>query len=207
MKLEGKVALVAGAGGALGRAIAEELAESGARTAPLACDFADPKAVEAAVVEAMAALGQIDILVDVASPADGEGPAVAQLPGHLALARAVVKHMEGRGYGKLVFVAPVPGARGPAPATGAATGALIGLTRALARELAPRGVTVNCVCPGPMDSMAQGAPEEAKALAARTPMRRLARPEDVAAAVAFLASDAAAYVTGIALGVDGGAAN
>ena len=189
------------------------------RCAYFMCDVADPRQVERAVAAVLAAFNRIDILVNIAAAAQGhdfmddlagkvEGEVGAKLAGILALSQAVLRHMAPRGYGKVVNVAL--DAAAPAAFDGTLRGAVFGLTQTMAREFAPQGINVNCVFPGPTESPArreleEREPEGAAASLEVIPMKRAARPEEVAAAVAFLASDQAGYVTGITLGVNGGA--
>ena len=124
------------------------------------------------------------------------------------LSRAVMRGMMKARWGRIISITSVVGASGnPGQANYAAAKAgLVGMTKSLARELGSRSITVNCVAPGFIDTdMTRALPEEQKtALLAQIPLGRLGRPEDIAAAVAYLASPAAAYITGAVLHVNGG---
>jgi 2-hydroxycyclohexanecarboxyl-CoA dehydrogenase len=133
------------------------------------------------------------------------------LKGTLLVTRAVLDGMIARGSGRIVNIGSDAGRVGSSAEVvySATKGGVIAFSKALAREVARHGITVNCVCPGPTDTalLEQVREFDEKlhaSLARAVPLRRLGRPEDVAAAVVFLASDAAAYITGQTLSVSGG---
>lgn len=194
-------------------------AELGEHTVGVACDVSDAAQVEAAVEAAEAALGPVDILVNNAglardqillrmSEADWDAVLDANLKGAFLTTRAVTRGMLKRRAGRIVNIASVVGLSGnKGQANYAASKAgLIGFTKAVAKEYASRNILVNCVAPGFIETdMTAGLPVEARGpLLQRIPLGRLGRPEDVAGAVLFLASDLAGYVTGQVLVVDGG---
>jgi 3-oxoacyl-[acyl-carrier protein] reductase len=175
--------------------------------------------VEAAIAAADAALGPIDILVNNAgltrdnlllrlSEADWDAVLDANLKGAFHTTRAVIKGMMKRRAGRIVNITSIVGLTGnKGQANYAASKAgLIGFTKSVAKEYASRGVLVNCVAPGFIDTeMTAALPDAARAtLLQDIALGRLGRPEDVAGAVLFLASDLAGYVTGQVLVVDGG---
>ena len=240
--LSGKSALVTGASGGLGGAIAAALHRQGARVAlsgtrrealerlakelgenaiALPADLADPTAVEALVPAAETALGALDILVNNAGLTrdnlflrmkDEEWDRViaVNLTAAFRLARASLKGMMRRRYGRIIGITSIVGVTGN-PGQGnyaAAKAGLIGMSKALAAEVASRNITVNCVAPGfiatPMtDSLNE---KQREAILASVPMGRLGEGADIAAAVVYLASREAAYVTGQTLHVNGGMA-
>jgi 3-oxoacyl-[acyl-carrier protein] reductase len=194
-------------------------ARLGERAAGFACDVAQGVQVEAAIAAAEAALGPIDILVNNAgltrdnlllrlSEADWDAVLDANLKGAFHTTRIVIKGMMKRRAGRIVNITSIVGLTGnQGQANYAASKAgLIGFTKSVAKEYASRGVLVNCVAPGFIETdMTAALPDAARAtLLEDIALGRLGRPEDVAGAVLFLASDLAAYVTGQVLVVDGG---
>jgi 3-oxoacyl-[acyl-carrier protein] reductase len=210
-----KVAIV-GRDAERARAVAADLGE---RTVGVACDVAKGDQVEAAVAAAEAALGPITILVNNAGLTrdnillrltDDDWDAVldANLKGAFHTTRAVIKGMMKRRAGRIVNLSSIVGLTGnKGQANYAASKAgLIGFTKSIAKEYASRGILANCIAPGFIETdMTAALPEAAKAtLLEGIALGRLGRPEDVAGAVLFLASDLAAYITGQVLVVDGG---
>jgi 3-oxoacyl-[acyl-carrier protein] reductase len=193
--------------------------ELGPETVGVACDVADAGQVEAAIALAQAALGPIDILVNNAgltrdnlllrlSEEDWDVVLDANLKGAFFTTRAVIKGMMKRRWGRIINISSVVGLTGnKGQANYAASKAgLVGLTKSVAKEYAGRGILANCVAPGFIETdMTAALPSEARtALLEQIALGRLGRPEDIAAAVLFLASDLAAYITGQVLVVDGG---
>jgi 3-oxoacyl-[acyl-carrier protein] reductase len=216
--LRGAGARVAITGRDAGRARAAA-AELGDGVAGFGCELADPAQIEAAVAAAEAALGPIDILVNNAgltrdqivlrmSESDWDTVLDANLKGAFLAIRAILKGMMKRKAGRIINVTSIVGLTGnKGQANYAASKAgLIGLTKSVAKEYASRNILVNCVAPGFVETdMTGGLPVEARAsLLQQIALGRLGRPEDVAGAVLFLASDMAAYITGQVLVVDGG---
>ena len=188
----------------------------------LAADVADRASVEAMVGTVRERHGRIDVLVNNAGwdkvgafvdsdPADWDRIIAINLYGVLHTSRAVLPVMAAQGGGRVVNLASDAGRVGSSGEAvySAAKGGVIAFTKTTAREMARHGVTVNCVCPGPTDtalfaSVTEDDPALRNALIKAIPLRRLAQPADVAGAVAFLASDEAAYITGQTLSVSGG---
>ena len=240
--LSGKSALVTGASGGIGGAIARALhglgagvalsgtrvealealkTELGERAAIVPCDLSQGEAVDALFGAAEEALGQVDILVNNAGltrdnlalrMTDEEWQQVldVNLTAAFRLSRAALKAMMRRRAGRIVGVTSVVGVTGnPGQANYAASKAgMIGMCKSLAAEFASRGITVNCVAPGFIETAMTDALVEAQRekLLERIPSGRLGAADDVAAAVAFLASDEASYITGQTLHVNGGLA-
>jgi 3-oxoacyl-[acyl-carrier protein] reductase len=198
------------------RAVAAELGE---RTAGVGCDVAVAEQVEAALAAAESALGPIDVLVNNAgltrdnilvrlTDADWDAVLDANLKGAFHTTRAVIKGMMKRRSGRIINVTSIIGLVGnKGQANYAASKAgLIGFTKSVAKEYAGRGILANCIAPGYIETdMTSGLPDAAKAtLLQDIALGRLGRPEDVAGAALFLASDLATYITGQVLVVDGG---
>jgi 3-oxoacyl-[acyl-carrier protein] reductase len=183
------------------------------------CDVASAEQVDAVVVAVEKDLGAVDILVNNAgvtkdnvflrlSDADWDHVLEANLKGAFRTIRAASRGMMKKRWGRIINVSSVVGLIGnKGQANYAASKAgLLGLTKSIARELASRGITVNAVAPGfiETDMTAALTAEQRAALAKQIPLERLGSPADVARAVLFLASDAAAYITGQVIVVDGG---
>jgi 3-oxoacyl-[acyl-carrier protein] reductase len=240
--LTGKTALVTGATGGIGGAIARALhaqgatvaasgtrrealdalaAELGDRVHVLPCNLADKDDVETLVPRADAAMGQIDILVNNAAitrdnifvrlkDEDWDQVIAVDLTAFFRLARAGVRGMMRRRYGRIIGITSIVGVAGNAGQGNyaAAKAGMIGMAKSLAHEVASRNVTVNCVCPGFITTPMTDALNEKQreGILATVPAGRLGTAAETAAAVVFLASAEAAYVTGHTLHVNGGMA-
>jgi 3-oxoacyl-[acyl-carrier protein] reductase len=201
------------------RELESRLRKSGARVWTGACDLGVPASTATLVEQAVAALGPIDILVNNAGvskdahvmfldAARWDEVLGVNLDGPFHLVRAVVRGMLVRRWGRIINVSS-PSARVPLPgqaAYAASKAGLEGFTRALSKDLAAKGVLVNAVAPGLIETdMLEQMPPEVRAGALKAvAMGRPGTPGEVGAVVAFLASDAAAYITGQVIGVDGG---
>ena len=193
----------------------------GVKALAVRCNVAEAGEVKALMDAAVQAFGRIDILVNNAGitrdgllmmmkDEDFDAVINANLKGTFLCMKAVSRLMMRQRYGRIVNLSSVVGLRGNAGQVNyaASKAGVIGMTKSLAKELATRGVTVNAVAPGFIETdMTAAMPEAAKtATLASIPVARLGAPEDVAKAVAFLASDDAAYITGQVVRVDGGMA-
>lgn len=241
--LSGKAALVTGASGGIGAAIARALHANGAtvglsgrkvealetlaaelggeRVQVLPGELGDAAQIEALAEKAESALGQIDILVNNAgltrdmlfmrlSDEMWDEVIAVNLTGTFRLTRAVSKGMMRRRYGRIVSITSVVGTMGNAGQANyaASKAGLVGMTKSLAQEIATRNVTVNCVAPGFIQTaMTDVLNDKIKeATLSKIPANRFGKPEDVASAVAFLASGEAGYITGQTIHVNGGMA-
>jgi 3-oxoacyl-[acyl-carrier protein] reductase len=240
--LAGKNALITGATGGIGAAIAHALHGQGAtvalsgtrgevlealqrklgeRSHVFQCDLARPEEVEKLVPLAETAMGSLDVLVNNAGITrdmlalrmkDEDWAAVldVNLTAAFRLSRAALRGMMKRRFGRIIGITSVVGVTGnPGQANYAASKAgMIGLTKALAREVASRSITVNCIAPGFIETAMTGglAEKQKESLLAAIPAGRLGAPAEVAAAVVYLASAEAAYITGQTLHVNGGMA-
>ena len=244
MRLSGKVALVTGSAGGIGRSIAELFcaegatvvvndvgSDAGARETLAAIeaaggkgsvemfDVSDAAQVDAGVKNILAAHGRIDILVNNAGitrdnlllrMSEEEFDAVLRvnLKGTYLLTKAVTRHMMKQRSGKVVNISSVVGMMGNAGQSNyaAAKAGILGFTKAIARELAPRNITVNAIAPGFIrTAMTAGLPEAVqKTFLAQIPLGRFAEPQEVAELALFLSSDASSYITGQVIGINGG---
>ena len=215
---------------------ARTLRETGSEAIAITCDVASGEAVTQTVARVQDELGAIDVLANVAGVGDTAGLGGIEtlederwqrvfdvnLSGPFYLCKAILPGMAARGHGAVVNVSSLAGRSKSAnggPAYSSSKAGLLGLTRHLAYDYGPRGIRVNAICPGGVDTpmiraaAAAGAKTEAEAdlrrerLQAYTyfmPIKRLSEPEEQAAAIAFLASDDASYINGVALDVNGG---
>ena len=244
--LSGQTALVTGASGGIGGAIARALhaqgaaiAAAGTRTEALAAlagelgakgepsvhaiaaDLADPAAPDRLLRDAEAALGQIDILVNNAGitrdnlalrlkDEDWQAVIEVNLTAAFRLSRAALRGMVRRRHGRIICITSVVGVTGNAGQANyaAAKAGMIGMAKALAAETASRGVTVNCIAPGMIETAMTGklSEDQRARIAAAIPMGRFGDAADIAAAAVYLASAEAAYVTGQTVHVNGGMA-
>jgi 3-oxoacyl-[acyl-carrier protein] reductase len=201
-------------------ATSREIESLGRRSLALKCDVTDPDQVEATVARVVAELGSVDILVNNAATLDHVGQLGDQtlelwerdlrvnLTGSFNCAQAVWPHMRERGWGRIVNMASVAGTLGGFGQASYSTtkAGVLGLTKTLALEGARHGITANAIVPGIIGTEAFkfGNPEMNERMVKRTALRRPGEPQDVANAIAFLCSDLASYITGVALNVSGG---
>jgi 3-oxoacyl-[acyl-carrier protein] reductase len=240
--LTGRTALVTGASGGIGSAIARALHAQGASVAlsgtrgealeqlaaelngrahALVCNLADKQAVETLVPRAEEAMGSLDILVNNAGMTrdnlfmrlkddDWDDVIAVDLTAGFRLARAAVRGMMRRRFGRIIGITSVVGVTGNAGQGNyaAAKAGMIGMSKALAQEIASRGITVNCVAPGFIETAMTAAlnDKQRETILPRVPVGRLGTSGEIAAAVVYLASNEAAYVTGQTLHVNGGMA-
>ncbi|MDX2167457.1 MAG: SDR family NAD(P)-dependent oxidoreductase, partial [Deltaproteobacteria bacterium] len=201
---------------------ADEIRAAGGRAAALVADVALGDAVEAAFATARAALGPITIVVNVAGIGEFAmlaGMSIGQwdrmlgvhLTGTFHCTRAALPDMVAAGWGRVVNISSVAGLSGGGPGLShyaAAKGGIIAFTKAIAQELGPAGITANAVAPGlidtPMVKEAMVSPEIRARAVEGAPVRRIGHPDDIAAAVAFLVSTEASFVTGQVLSPNGG---
>ena len=240
--LTGKTALVTGASGGIGGAIAKALHDSGAsvalsgtRTGPLEAlrdslggrahvtpaDLGAPDGATQLAKDAEAALGQIDILVNNAGlTRDGLAMRMKEedwnqvlnvnLTASFRLSQAVLRGMMKRRWGRIVAITSIVGVTGNGGQTNyaASKAGLIGMSKSLAQEVASRGITVNCIAPGFIETAMTDAlnEQQRETLAAAVPAGRFGAVEDIAAGAVYLASEEASYITGQTLHINGGMA-
>ena len=246
-QLDGKIALVTGAGAGIGRSVVETFLGEGARViaidrnaerlaalnadfaahadslAPLEADLSSPEGAAKAAKEATAAFGPIDILVNNAGLHDAGASLFAtsneqwgrvfaiNVSAHFWLAKELIPAMVEKGSGSIVSISSAAGlvGGGGGPAYTASKHAVLGLAKAISVEFGPQGIRSNAIAPGVTQTpMLEELPAEAQAgfgqVANSTAARRLGKPSEIAAAVLFLASDAASFVHGAVFAVDGG---
>jgi len=206
----------------LAETTAKEISEATERnTLAVKVDVTDTKSVSEMIDQAMQKFGRVDILVNNAGitrdtlilrmeEADWDAVLAVNLKGAFNCSKAVIRPMMKQRYGRIVNISSVSGQAGQAGQTNysASKAGLIGFTKALAREVASRQITVNAVAPGfiPTSLTNDLSEDLKKSILGATPAGRMGKPEEIAAAVVFLASEEAAYITGQVLGVDGGMA-
>ncbi len=227
-----RVVLVTGGSKGIGQGIAARLAQAGHHVAAtyrsgevpqgvvgVQCDVTDPDQVEAAFAQVESALGTVEVLVANAgitrdtllmrmSDEDWDQVIATNLTGAFRVARRAARPMIRGRFGRIVFISSVVGQMGSAGQVNyaASKSGLVGMARSLARELGSRGVTANVVAPGfiETDMTAELGDDLVKKYAEQIPLGRLGSVDDIAGTVEFLASDAAGYITGALIPVDGG---
>jgi len=218
---EGATVVVTGRDAARAAEVAREIAAGGARAFGFRLEVSDAESVAELLRQVEDQVGAVDILVNNAGVtrdtlllrmSDEEWDEVIRvnLTGAYRLAKGVLRGMMKKRWGRIINISSVVGLIGNPGQTNyaASKAALIGFTKSLAREVASRGITVNAVAPGFIETDMTGAlsKEQQERLAEKIPLGRIGRPEEVASCVAFLASDDASYITGHTLVVDGGLA-
>jgi 3-oxoacyl-[acyl-carrier protein] reductase len=240
--LSGKTALVTGASGGIGGAIARALHGAGAkvllhgtrrdaletlaaslgdRAYVVASDLGDPAAADSLIKSADEAMGQLDILINNAGltrdmlamrmkDEDWQKVIDIDLSAGFRLSRAALRGMLRRRWGRIISITSVVGTTGNAGQANyaAAKAGLVGMSKALAAEVAQRGITVNCVAPGFIATAMTDVltPEQKERIATSIPMGRIGTPDEIACGALFLASDEARYITGQTLHINGGLA-
>ncbi|MBK9240660.1 MAG: 3-oxoacyl-[acyl-carrier-protein] reductase [Acidobacteria bacterium] len=215
----GGATVIAAARGTNAQSTVDAIVAAGGTAELASLDVTDPASVELVTKDVLARHGRIDVLVNNAGVTrdqlllrmkreDWDAVIGANLTGAFTCVQAVLKSMVKARHGRIISITSVVGEAGNAGQANyaASKAGLIGFTKALAQEVASRGITVNAVAPGMIETdmtkaISEGAHDE---WAKKIPLQRLGTPEDVAAAVRFLASDEAAYITGHVLAVNGG---
>ncbi|MEP3265440.1 MAG: 3-oxoacyl-ACP reductase FabG [Hyphomicrobiales bacterium] len=242
MDLTGKNALITGASGGIGKAIAEKLyglgasvaltgtresvlnevaASLGERAHPIVCNLSDSEALDGLVPAAIEAMGSVDILINNAGitkdnlfmrmkQEEWDDVIAVNLTAAFKLSKAVLRGMMKARHGRIIQITSVVGVTGnPGQGNYCATKAgIIGMSKSLAQEVASRNITVNSIAPGFIETAMTDVLDEKQheAIMNNVPAGRLGRPDEIASAVAFLASDEASYITGQTLHVNGGMA-
>jgi 3-oxoacyl-[acyl-carrier protein] reductase len=202
--------------------VSKEIKDLGRSSLALQVDVTSPESVEKVVQIVLKEWGHIDILANIAgitqpikvidtSPSDFDRIVAVNMKGTFLFSKAVIPYMMKQNYGRIINMSSVSAKRGGGVFGGAhysaAKAGILGFAKALAREVAPYNITVNSVAPGLVLTDIRGGiePEEdQRKMAADIPLKRLGKPEEIAAAICFLASDEAAYITGEEIDINGG---